>query len=83
MQSRVLHAAPMAAQISDGKALSAKVKAGLKTEVEALKAKYGRAPGIASLLGLLYSVLQAQPMRLTVGHRDAAVIGVRPLEAVQ
>lgn len=47
MQSRVLHAAPMTAQIIDGKALSAKVKAGLKIDVDALKAKYGRAPGIA------------------------------------
>ncbi len=37
----------MTAQIIDGKALSAKVKAGLKAEVEAIKAKYGRAPGIA------------------------------------
>ncbi len=37
----------MTAQIIDGKALSAKVKANLKTEVEAIKAKHGRAPGIA------------------------------------
>ena len=47
MQSRVLHARLMTAQIIDGKALSAKVKAGLKTEVAALHAKHGRAPGIA------------------------------------
>ena len=37
----------MTAQIIDGKALSAKVKAGLKNDAEAIKAKYGRAPGIA------------------------------------
>ncbi len=37
----------MAAQIIDGKALSAKVKEKLKLEVTELKAKYGRAPGIA------------------------------------
>ncbi len=37
----------MAAQIIDGKALSSKVKEGLKVEVEALRAKYGRPPGIA------------------------------------
>ncbi len=37
----------MPAQIIDGKALSAKVKAGLKVEVDAIRAKYGRAPGIA------------------------------------
>ena len=43
----MLHARLMTAQIIDGKALSAKVKAGLKAEVAALKAKYGRAPGIA------------------------------------
>lgn len=47
MRGRVLHAAVMTAQIIDGKALSAKVKDGLKAQVEALKAKYGRAPGIA------------------------------------
>lgn len=38
---------PMAAQIIDGKALSAKVKEKLKAEAAELKAKYGRAPGIA------------------------------------
>jgi methylenetetrahydrofolate dehydrogenase (NADP+)/methenyltetrahydrofolate cyclohydrolase len=37
----------MTAQIIDGKALSAKVKAGLKVEADALRAKFGRAPGIA------------------------------------
>jgi methylenetetrahydrofolate dehydrogenase (NADP+)/methenyltetrahydrofolate cyclohydrolase len=37
----------MTAQIIDGKALSAKVKAGLKDEVAAIKAKHGRPPGIA------------------------------------
>lgn len=37
----------MTAQIIDGKALAAKVKAGLKEEAEALRAKYGRPPGIA------------------------------------
>ena len=37
----------MTAQIIDGKALSAKVKAGLKAEVDAIKAAHGRAPGIA------------------------------------
>ncbi|MFZ5446863.1 MAG: bifunctional methylenetetrahydrofolate dehydrogenase/methenyltetrahydrofolate cyclohydrolase FolD [Myxococcota bacterium] len=37
----------MTAQLIDGKALSAKVKAGLKTEAEALRAKFGRPPGIA------------------------------------
>ncbi|MGV3620635.1 MAG: bifunctional methylenetetrahydrofolate dehydrogenase/methenyltetrahydrofolate cyclohydrolase FolD [Archangium sp.] len=37
----------MTAQIIDGKALSAKVKAGLKEEAAALVAKYGRPPGIA------------------------------------
>jgi methylenetetrahydrofolate dehydrogenase (NADP+)/methenyltetrahydrofolate cyclohydrolase len=37
----------MTAQIIDGKALSAKVKAGLKVEAAALQAKYGRSPGIA------------------------------------
>jgi len=47
MRSRVLHAGRMTAQIIDGKALSAKVKAGLKVEADALRAKYGRAPGIA------------------------------------
>lgn len=38
---------PMTAQIIDGKALSAKVKAGLKEEAAALVAKHGRPPGIA------------------------------------
>jgi methylenetetrahydrofolate dehydrogenase (NADP+) / methenyltetrahydrofolate cyclohydrolase len=47
MQSRVLHDPRMTAQIIDGKALSAKVKEGLKSEVAALREKYGRAPGIA------------------------------------
>ena len=47
MQSRVLHARLMTAQIIDGKALAAKVKAGLKDQAAALQAKYGRAPGIA------------------------------------
>ncbi|PZR09930.1 MAG: bifunctional methylenetetrahydrofolate dehydrogenase/methenyltetrahydrofolate cyclohydrolase FolD [Archangium gephyra] len=37
----------MTAQIIDGKALSAKVKAGLKEEAAALVAKHGRPPGIA------------------------------------
>jgi methylenetetrahydrofolate dehydrogenase (NADP+)/methenyltetrahydrofolate cyclohydrolase len=37
----------MTAQIIDGKALSAKVKAGLKEEVAAIQAKHGRPPGIA------------------------------------
>ncbi|MFO0600446.1 MAG: bifunctional methylenetetrahydrofolate dehydrogenase/methenyltetrahydrofolate cyclohydrolase FolD [Myxococcaceae bacterium] len=37
----------MAAQIIDGKALSAKVKDRLKGEAAELKAKFGRAPGIA------------------------------------
>lgn len=37
----------MAAQIIDGKALSAKVKAGLKEEAAAIRAKHGRPPGIA------------------------------------
>jgi methylenetetrahydrofolate dehydrogenase (NADP+)/methenyltetrahydrofolate cyclohydrolase len=39
--------ARMTAQIIDGKALSAKVKDKLKTEVAELKAKFGRPPGIA------------------------------------
>ena len=47
MRKRVLHAPPMTAQIIDGKALSAKVKAGLEVEIAALRAKHGRAPGIA------------------------------------
>ncbi len=37
----------MTAQLIDGKALSAKVRAELKREVEALAAKHGRPPGIA------------------------------------
>jgi methylenetetrahydrofolate dehydrogenase (NADP+)/methenyltetrahydrofolate cyclohydrolase len=37
----------MAAQLIDGKALAAKVKAGLETEAAALVARYGRPPGIA------------------------------------
>jgi methylenetetrahydrofolate dehydrogenase (NADP+)/methenyltetrahydrofolate cyclohydrolase len=37
----------MAAQLIDGKALAAKVKAGLKDEAAALLARYGRPPGIA------------------------------------
>lgn len=37
----------MTAQIIDGKALSAKVKEKLKVEAAELKAKFGRAPGIA------------------------------------
>ncbi len=37
----------MTAQIIDGKALSAKVKVGFKAEAEAIRAKYGRPPGIA------------------------------------
>jgi methylenetetrahydrofolate dehydrogenase (NADP+)/methenyltetrahydrofolate cyclohydrolase len=43
----MLHAPVMTAQIIDGKALSAKVKAGLKAEAEAIKQRFGRAPGIA------------------------------------
>ena len=43
----MLHDLLMTAQIIYGKALSAKVKAGLKTQADALKAMYGRAPGIA------------------------------------
>lgn len=40
----------MPAQIIDGKAIAATIRHEIKTEIEALKARYGRPPGLATVL---------------------------------
>lgn len=40
----------MSAQIIDGKAIAATIRGEIKAEVEALKAQYGRVPGLATVL---------------------------------
>jgi len=40
----------MSAQLIDGKAIAATIRAEIKAEVEAMKAKYGRVPGLAAVL---------------------------------
>ncbi len=52
----------------------------LVREGEVGVAQGGRAPGLASLLALLEAMLSRRPIHVAGAHRDAALIGMRPVE---